>query len=336
MTSDEIAGDESTHVESGATSSDIVSTCTVDAEIASSISALPVDLGSIFRHLGDDSLPLARSLARRRPPECGSDIERTDLVVGRRGGIEVRVHRPRAAKSDAPCILWIHGGGFVMGSHLDDGARLDRWCRLYGVVCVSVGYRLAPETPYPGPLEDCYDALRWTREQAAMLEVDHSLIGVAGSSAGGGLAAALTLVARDRGDIPLAFQMLIYPMLDDRTVDGDTTSHDPIWPSTANSYGWSSYLGSTRGGPAVPPYAAPARATDLANLPPALISVGAIDGFFDEDIRYAAKLRHAGVPVELHVYPGAPHGFDVIAPSTSISRCASSDVDRWLARQLRR
>ena len=179
---------------------------------------------------------------------------------------------------------------------------------------MSVQYRLAPETPYPGPLDDCYAGLAWVHQHADELGVDPDRIGIGGQSAGGGLAAGLALLARDRGEVPVAFQLLIYPMLDDRQITPSSGWPDPIWPPSANTYGWTAYLGDRKGGPDVEPYAAPARATDLAGLPPTLIAVGAIDGFSDEDIDYAVRLRHAGVPVDLHVYAGAPHGFEGLAP----------------------
>jgi len=169
---------------------------------------------------------------------------------------------------------------------------------------------------------------------AAVLGVDPARIGIGGASAGAGLAAGLALLTRDRGAIPLAFQLLIYPMLDDRQITPSSGWLDPIWPPAANTYGWTAYLGAAKGGPDVPAYAAPARATDLAGLPPTIISVGAIDGFCDEDIDYAIRLRHAGVPVELHVYPGAPHGFDSLLPGLEISRRAARDMEDWLAARL--
>jgi len=200
---------------------------------------------------------------------------------------------------------------------------------------VSVEYRLAPETPYPGPLEDCYRGLRWTQDHAADIGVDPQRIGVMGVSAGGGLAAALALLARDRAEVPLAFQLLDQPMLDDRqrtpsSRDGDLA----VWTRKSNTFGWRSYLGDLYGRDDVPATAAPARATDLSGLPPALVSVGAFDGFRDEDVDYATRLNQAGVPTELHVYPGACHGFNLLAPHAAVSRQSAHNIERWLAAQL--
>ena len=207
---------------------------------------------------------------------------------------------------------------------------------MFGLVGVSVEYRLAPETRYPGPLEDCYAGLRWVHEYAAELGVDRDRIGIGGSSAGGNLAAGLGILARDRGEIPLAYQLLICPMLDDRQITASSRWPDPIWPPSANTYGWTAYLGDRRGGPDVTAYAAPSRATDLKGLPPTLVSVGAIDAFSDEDIDYAVRLRHAGVPVDLLVYAGAPHGFATLAPGTAVARRANRDVEEWLSARLAR
>jgi len=214
--------------------------------------------------------------------------------------------------------------------------RFDRWCTDLGCVGASVEYRLAPEAKYPAAIEDCYAGLAWMHANADALGVDRGCIGIGGESAGGGLAAALGLLARDRAELPVAFQLLIYPMIDDRQITESSQWPDPIWPPNANTYGWSAYLGAQKGADDVPIYAAPARATDLAGLPPTLISVGAIDGFSDEDIDYAVRLRHAGVPVELHVYPGAPHGFDSFAPETATARRANHDMAEWLREQLAR
>jgi acetyl esterase/lipase len=142
------------------------------------------------------------------------------------------------------------------------------------------------------------------------------------------------LLVRDRGELPVAFQLLLYPMIDDRQITASSTWIDPIWPPSANRFGWTSYVGSGKGGPDVPAYAAPARATDLAGLPPTLVAVGAIDGFCDEDVEFATRLRQAAVPVELHVYPGAQHGFDGMVAGSAIARRANRDMLEWLAAQL--
>ncbi len=303
----------------------------LDPDIAAVLGALPIDVGALLASLSDETVAEVRATMSMMPmPELSDRVERTDHVVDAVTGVVVRVHRPVGVDGDLACVYWMHGGGLVLGSHAQDDARFDRWCSLFGCVGVSVEYRLAPETPYPGPLDDCYAGLRWVHDNANEIGVDRSRIGIGGNSAGGNLAAGLALLTRDRGELPVAFQLLIYPMIDDRQMTASSQWLDPIWPPSANRYGWTAYLGAAKGGPDVPIYAAAARATDLVGLPPTLISVGGIDGFSDEDIDYAVRLRHAGVPVELHVYPGAPHGFDSLAPTSVIARRANADTEAWL------
>ncbi len=250
--------------------------------------------------------------------------------------VAVRMYTPRAARKVRPCVLHIHGGGFVVGT----AAMMDPAHRALALqldcCIVSVEYRLAPETPFPGAVEDCYAALTWLVKKASGLAVDSSRIGVMGESAGGGLAAALALLARDRNEYRLAFQHLIYPMLDDRTC----VSSDPhpyagefIWTPHNNCYGWSALLNAKPGSDGVSPYAAPARAEDLSGLPKAFISTGALDLFLDEDLEYARRLTRHGVPVELHVYPGAYHGFD-LQFDARVAIDAKRDSDSALLRAL--
>ncbi|MFC8527170.1 alpha/beta hydrolase [Nocardia sp. NPDC057227] len=229
----------------------------------------------------------------------------------------MRVFRPAPAAEPAPAMLYLHGGGLVMGS----AALGDRFCRLVagelGFLTASVEYRLAPEHPYPVPLQDCYAGLRWLAGQPG---VDPARIAIAGESAGGGLAAALTLMARDRGEIVPALQVLSYPMLDDRTTA--RTDFDArrlrMWSPASNRFGWRSYL--RHAGSEIPALAAPARAEDLSELPPAWIGVGTRDLFHDENADYAQRLRAAGVPCELHVVPGGYHSFDSLESRTPIAR----------------
>jgi acetyl esterase/lipase len=251
--------------------------------------------------------------------------ERVDAAV------RARVYTAPDTGPDAgpprPCVYWIHGGGYVSGSALAVDARLNRWVEELGCVAVAVEYRLAPEHPYPAPLEDCYTGLSWTVANAGRLGVDPARVVVAGSSAGAGLAAALALLARDRGGPPLTHQILIYPMLDDRqTTPSSRMNGTAVWGRAANALGWRAYLGPEAGGADVPGYAAPARAADLAGLPPAFVAVGTADLFRDESIAYASRLLEAGVPTELHVYPGAPHGFELIAAAAGVSRRCDAEI----------
>lgn len=302
----------------------------IDPEVAAALAALDLRLGE----LSDANLAGIRARMAAMPaPPLSDAVGRTDYPVPARPHVTVRVHRAHDARGALPCIYWMHGGGLVLGSHAGDDPRFDRWCPRLGCVGVSVDYALAPESPYPGPLEDCYAGLCWVHEHAAELGIDATRIGIGGASAGAGLAAGLALLVRDRGTLPVAFQVLIYPMIDDRQLTRSSQWPDPVWPPPANRYGWDSYLGALAGD-AVPAYAAAARASELRGLPPSYVAVGALDGFADEDIDYANRLRHAGVPVELHVYPGAPHGFDGLTPGTAIARRANRDIGEWLARHL--
>lgn len=236
-----------------------------------------------------------------------------NVEVATVGPVTVRVHRPSGADV-RPALLWIHGGGYVMGTAAQDDALCRHFAETLGIVVASVDYRLAPESPFPVPIEDCYDGLTWL---AGRNYVDGARLAVGGASAGGGLAAALALLARDRGEIPLALQLLAYPMLDDRTAcrTGIDERNFRLWNNRSNRFGWQAYTGSAPGSPAIPPLASPARSDDLARLPPAWIGVGTLDLFHDEDVTYAGRLEAAGVSCTLDVVPGAFHGFDMVAKS---------------------
>ena len=304
----------------------------LDPEVEAVVGSLPLGTG-----LSAEMLEMMRSAP---PPAMGSGVElsdkveRTDHVVLDDPEVVVRVHRPAGITDVLPCVYSIHGGGYVVGSYTMDDARFDGWSARMPCVGVSVEYRLAPQTPYPGPLEDCYAGLRWTWEHADELGIDPARIGVAGVSAGGGLAAALAILARDRGEVPLAFQLLECPMLDDRQVTSSSTRDGlPVWSKESNTFGWRCYLGDLYGTDDVPCHAAAARAVDLVGLPPALVIVGGADGFRDEDIEYALRLSQAGVQAELHVLPGAPHGVQLV-PDSAIAKRWRALVDDWLDRQL--
>ena len=267
-------------------------------------------------------------------PDLSDAVVRTEHEVPGDPPVPVRVHRAKEAQGPLPAIVTIHGGGYVIGSYDMDSPLLDRWCPGLGVVGVSVEYRLAPETPYPGPLDDCYAALRWTHDNADELGIDKDRIGVYGLSAGGGLAAALALLARDRGEVRLAFVLLDCPMLDDRqrtpSIEADGLY---VWGAGSNEFGWRSYLGALSGSDEVPVYAAAARAVDLAGLPPTCVVVGSIDGFRDEDIDYAQRLNQSGVPCELHVIAGLPHAY-LLVPGAAAVQLAMHCMDDWVTRQL--
>ena len=266
------------------------------------------------------------------PPREGVAIEelRTEGPLD----VALRVFQPITdGESKRGCILWIHGGGFLIGNRSMDDPLLNTWVHELGCVVVSVEYRLAPEHPYPAPLEDCYEALSWVIEHKGELNVDPSRIGIGGLSAGGGLAAALAILNRDRDEHFVAFQLLECPMLDHRQITPSSQADWlAIWSRSSNAFGWASYLGELSGSGEIPGTASPARCEDLSGLPPALIKVGSIDGFHDEDVAYATRLNQAGVPAELHVYPGVPHGMTVDT-TTSVGQQATRDALEFLRRQ---
>ena len=256
------------------------------------------------------TLPFVRAASRLMWRNAPSDVE--VLTLG--SGVSVRLHRPAGISSPGPALLWIHGGGYVIGDAAQDDDLCRRFAEKLGATVAAVNYRLAPQHPYPVPLEDCYAALSWL---TGLPSVDPDRVAIGGASAGGGLAAALALLTRDRGEIPLVAQLLVYPMLDDRTVgraDLDNPGHR-LWNQTSNRFGWQAYLGD-----ADPNVAVPARRDDLAGLPPAWVGVGTLDLFHDEDLAYAQRLQDAGVSCEVTVVPGAFHGFDGIAPNADVSQ----------------
>ena len=250
--------------------------------------------------------------------------------------VELLVYTPKAASSARPCIFHMHGGGYVAGTAASHEPLHRSLALAADCVVASVEYRLAPETPFPGAIEDCYAALAFVFAEAAKLGIDPQCVGVMGESAGGGLAASLALLARDRGQYALAFQHLIYPMIDDRTCvlrEPHPYAGEFIWTAQKNHFGWASLLGVPPGSPEVSPYAAAARATDLGGLPPAYIASAALDLFIDDNLDYARRLMRAGVPVELHVYPGAFHAFDLF-PDSEVARTANRDSLAALRRVL--
>jgi acetyl esterase/lipase len=267
--------------------------------------------------------------ARQWPPEpplplpAPQPFERH--IPGPSGAPDLRlvIVDPAPGTKGRPAFLHIHGGGFVSGVAGQFNPVLQAVAQNCGCLVVSVDYRLAPETHFPGSLEDNYTALRWLYKNSDELGVDRKRIAIGGESAGGSHSAMLAIAARDRHEIPILFQLLLYPALDDRT--GSTRQAPPnvgqfIWNAGSNRFGWTSLLGVPAGSPTVPAGAVPARVENLAGLPPAFIGVGALDLFVDEDLEYARRLIDAGVPTELHVIPGAFHGFDVLVPDAAVSK----------------
>lgn len=270
------------------------------------------------RRLSVEALPQFRAdalalLLEQRPNDpVFDDVEATErFIPGPEGAPDVRtfVYLPKAGARPLPVLVWIHGGGYVLGSLEGEDVGLKTLVREVGCAVVSVDYRLAPEAQFPANVEDCYAALRWAHAQP---EFDSARVAIGGSSAGGGLAAGLGLLARDRAELPVAFQLLLVPMIDDRTVthlDPHPHTGEFTWTRHNNRVGWTSLLGVEPGSEGVSPYAAAARAESLAGLPPTYIATGSLDLFLEEDMEYARRLTREGVATELHVYPGAYHGF---------------------------
>jgi acetyl esterase/lipase len=291
----------------------------VDPELVSALKALPKLV------LNNQTLPLIRqkeSVVPPLPPPAPQPVERR--IAGPPGAPELKliIVDPAPGQKGRPALLHTHGGGYVARSAALAMNFLQTAAQTCNCVVVSVDYRLAPETRFPGSLEDNYTALSWLYTNADALGVDRKRIAVGGESAGGGHAAALAIAARDRKEIPLVFQLLIYPMLDDRT--GSSRPAPPhigefLWTAPSNVFGWTSLLGVPAGSTKVPAGAVPARVEDLSGLPPAFIVVGAIDLFVDEDIEYARRLIAAGVPAELHVVPGAYHAYDLLVPKAPVT-----------------
>ena len=295
---------------------------------------LPVIMAASPRPLTPETLPERRALgARLRPDDATLTRGGRITIESRRAGeTEVLIARPAGARGPLPGVVYLHGGGMIAGDVRSDLPVVLDWAEQVGVVLVSVDYRLAPEHPYPAGVEDCLAALSWTAAHADELGIDGRLV-LAGTSAGGGLAAATALLNRDRGGVGLAGLLLVCPMLDDRTVDAPVRPFQ-TWSPISNRTGWTALLGAARGGADVPPYAAPARATDLAGLPPAFIDVGTADIFLDEDVAFTRRIWAAGGRADLHVWAGGYHGFDSLVPGAAVSGEARAARIAWLRRLL--
>jgi len=307
----------------------------LDPELAPVVAQVPVlDLTDLVAARAALALMYAQINTAAPDPA----VTRSDHRVPGAAGdpqVQLRVFRPADADGQVlPCLYWTQGGGYVLTAPDMD----DQWCEqiahTHHCAVVSVDWRRAPETPFPGPAEDCYAGLAWVVRHAADQLIDTTRIVIGGHSSGGGSTAGLALLIRDRGEFTIAHQLLIYPMLDD--TNSTPSSHlvtDPqVWNRTSNEIGWRGYLGDTYGTDRVSPYAAPTRMADLSGLAPATILTGELDLFVDEDITYAQRLMHAGVPTELHVYPGAHHGFDRHVPTATVSRRLYADRDATLHR----
>ena len=288
-----------------------------------------------------DTLPAVReareAMAMEQMPPLPPEVSIVQEYAPGRDGhphVRMKIYRTASARKDRPAILHLHGGGYVLGSPESMAPQCCAWAKGMDAVVVAPAYRLGPETSYPGNVEDAYAALAWMYANAGQLGIDTSRIAVAGESAGGGLAAALALLVRDRKEYAFCHQQLIFPMLDDRTTiraDLSPMFGEYVWTRDKNHFGWAALLGHEPGTDDVSPYAAAARAEDLSGLPPVFLSTGAMDLFTEENLEYARRLMAAGAPVELHVYPGAPHGF-MWVPDARVTKQYARDAWDGLAR----
>ncbi len=263
-------------------------------------------------------------LTRLIPPSRALEGLRVEnVLISRKDGrkkLRLRVYEPGYVEAPTPVLLWMHGGGYVMGRPEQDDGNCAQFVHELDITVVSVDYRCAPKHPFPAALDDCHSALKWVFTHSQELNIDPGRIAIGGNSAGGGLAAALAQLAHDQKEITPVFQLLVYPMLDDRTVlrtDVDDRNN-VTWTHKSNRFGWESYLGQECGAEKAPAYSVPARRADLSGLPPAWIGVGDLDIFHDEVVAYAQRLRECGVACEWEVIPGAFHGFDVFDPKVPI------------------
>jgi len=295
----------------------------MDHEIARTMALLPqLDFAqpAAARARMTSFIKILAAAGLRPIDEAGVEVKDAEAA----GGVPVRIYTPRDGGAPRPAIVYFHGGAFVLGDLEFEHPRCLEMARHTGAVVISAGYRLAPEHPFPAAFDDCWAAFTWLFETAELLGVDPSRIAVAGASAGGALAAAVSLRARDCGGPRICFQLLIYPVIDDRMITRSMSEFRSIrgWNRVSSEHMWAHYLGSDRD--RVPAYAAPARAEDLRGLPPAYVMTAELDALRDEGIQYAHRLIEAGVPTELHHYPGTFHGFDTMSRA-ELSRRACAE-----------
>lgn len=287
----------------------------------------------------EENLESSRAMLRNPPIEKSELVNTTSrMIQGAAGEMLVKIYEPsQRAGNKLPAMLWIHGGGYVLGHPDMDDALCERFVQAANCVVVSVDYRLAPEHPYPAAINDCYAALLWMTDEAESLSIDLERVAIAGASGGGGLTAALALLVRDKGGPDLIFQMPLYPMLDNR--NRTASSHEILadnatWNRTNNLTAWSMYLGEDASKNELSPYAVPARAESLAGLPPTFTCIGQLDLFRDETIEYVTRLAEAGVDIEFQLYPGSYHCFEVFVPQAEVSKRASQSYVDAMARAL--
>lgn len=287
----------------------------------------------------EGNLEWSRGLVSAPPVKRSEHVNTTSRKIpGAAGEMLVKIYEPAGRNVDKlPAMMWIHGGGYVLGHPDMDDELCERFVQTARCVVVSVDYRLAPEHPYPAAIEDCYAGLVWMTEEAESLGIDVNRVAIAGASGGGGLTAALALMARDKGGPSIIFQMPLYPMLDNRNItpsSHEITEDGAIWNRTDNLAAWNMYLGEENDASGISPYAVPSRAENLAGLPPTYTCVGQLDLFRDETIEYVTRLAQAGVDVEFHLYPGCFHLFEILVPEAEVSQRAVQSYMDALARAL--
>lgn len=293
--------------------------------------------------LTPDMIPALRSTTIPGMPTTAelldaAGLEARDVTIPGHGGDDITISIVQAPgrTGTGPGFFYTHGGGMIIGDRWTGMSALAEWVHRYNAVIVTVEYRLAPEFPDPVPVEDSYAGLLWMAEHAEELGIDRERLLIAGGSAGGGLAAGVSLLARDRRGPALIGQLLMYPMLDDRDATVSTHQIDGVgvWDRGSNITGWTALLGARKGTDDVSIYAAPARATDLSDLPPAFIDCGSAEVFRDEDVAYASAIWAAGGQAELHVWPGGFHGYEALAPQAALSQEMIAARDNWVRRIL--
>jgi len=279
----------------------------------------------------ETGLRLLSKMSKRRTRKVKVDnLQVEEKWITRKDGSKLRIciFKPLEPVINVPGFLWLHGGGYALGSPEQAASTAKRLIETSNCVVVAPDYRLSVEAPYPAALEDCYQTLLWMKSQVQELRIRDNQLMVGGDSAGGGLAAALTLYARDKGEVAIAFQMPLYPMLDDRMTSSSSRANNaPVWNSRSNYNSWKIYLGELFGSTNVSPYAAPARAKDYSKLPPAATFVGELEPFRDEVIQYVENLRQADVPVDFQIFKGCYHAFEQVCPKAEISQKAFAFIE---------
>ncbi|CAM1509919.1 Fc.00g002540.m01.CDS01 [Cosmosporella sp. VM-42] len=310
-----------------------------DPQLATVLSAIAAPPDFLHEHIPilRDAQNAAATLETTLANEPFTHEERS--VPTSNGFVIISIFRPKgvaSSRAGQPGIYYMHSGGMICGNRFTGMKGVLQWGRETGAICITVEYRLAPEHPYPAPLEDSYAGLKWVSDHAGELGINPKFLMVAGQSAGGNLATAMTLLSRDRNGPKLCAQLLDSPMLDDRMETN--SSHQFIregsWSRGSNETAWNAYLGSSVGKPSISAYAAPSRATDVSNLPPAFICAGSAEIFRDESVAYAQKLWAAGVQCELHVWPGGWHCFDMMVPENPVSKVSIETRAAWVRRTL--